>query len=263
MRITYVGHATLLIEIGGRRFLTDPNFDPRLGRVLRRVAEPGMLVEQLPRLDGILLTHAHADHLSFSSLDLLPRDIPLFAPPSLARWLTKLGYRHAEPLAAGEDVRIGDLSVFAARAQHVGARYGVDRWRADTNMYLLNSAADSAFFAGDTALTPASHGLVEQVLHSSGRELDVALLPIGHAPMWKRAVFRRGHLTPEDALSFYTRLRARWFIPYHWGTFNHLTSGAHDAIAQLRSLVQGHEGREGVRILEVGQAWANKPDPNP
>lgn len=253
MRITYIGHATLLIEIGGRRILTDPNFDPHLGRFLRRVTAPGIAPEALPQLDALLVTHAHADHLSFASLDLLPRDVPLFAPPPVATWLARRGYGQAVPLAPGGDVRLGDLTIFATAARHVGARYGVDRWRGATNMYLLDSTTHSAFFAGDTGLTPRSHGLVEEVLHAEGRTLDVALLPIGHAPWWKRASFRRGHLTPDDALAFFDRLRAEWFVPYHWGTFNHLTSNAHDAIALLRTLAERHHRESGVRILGHGE----------
>ena len=92
--VTYIGHATLLITIGGKRLLTDPNFDDALGKLLPRVSPPGIAIEELPRLDAILLTHAHADHLSFDSLDRLPRDIPLYAPPAVARWLAQQGYRH-------------------------------------------------------------------------------------------------------------------------------------------------------------------------
>src|SRR5215217_859902 len=80
VKITYVGHATLLLEIGETRILTDPNFEPSLGRFLPRVSAPGIALDALPKLDALLLTHAHADHLSFTSLDQLPRDIPLFAP---------------------------------------------------------------------------------------------------------------------------------------------------------------------------------------
>src|SRR3954465_10162029 len=98
MRVTYIGHATLLIEMGGRRLLTDPNFDPKLGRILPRVSAPGIALEQLPALDAILLTHAHADHLSFDSLDRLPPSTPVYAPPVIASWLNSLGYRQAHPL---------------------------------------------------------------------------------------------------------------------------------------------------------------------
>src|SRR5712671_2596451 len=101
LRVTYIGHATLLIEIGGKRLLTDPNFDPALGKFLSRVSAPGIALNALPKLDAILLTHAHADHLSFKSLDALPADIPLFAPPPIAKWLSKQGYSHAVGIAPG------------------------------------------------------------------------------------------------------------------------------------------------------------------
>src|SRR4029078_12077329 len=102
LRVTYIGHATLLIEIGEKRILTDPNFDPALGKFLARVSAPGIPLAELPKLDAILLTHAHADHLSFDSLDALPTDIPLFAPPPIAKWLAKQGYRHARAAPGAE-----------------------------------------------------------------------------------------------------------------------------------------------------------------
>lgn len=253
MRVTYVGHATLLIELAGRRFLTDPNFDTALGRFLPRVSKPGILVEDLPELDAILLTHAHADHLSFRSLDLLSREIPLFAPPAVAAWLIRLGYSHASPLPADGQVAIGTITVHAAAAQHRGSRYSIDRWRSAANMYLIDGGHETCFFAGDTGLSAETHRVVAEVLHRSGRSLDVALLPIGYAPWWKPG-FRRGHLSADDALTLFNRLEARYLVPYHWGTFNHVTSGAFDAIEELRSLLLTFERRENVRILEPGHS---------
>ena len=254
MQITYIGHATLLLEIAGIRVLTDPNFELKLGRFLPRVTAPGREIDALPKLDALLLTHAHADHLSFRSLDKLPRDIPLYAPPAIAHWLVKKGYSHAVSLAAGEHAELGpELRVHAARATHQGSRYGLDRWRSATNMYLLESSVESAFFAGDTALTSSTHHLVEQVLWKCGRQLDIALLPIGYAPAWKPG-FRRGHLTSDDALTLFQTLRARAMLPYHWGTFRHVTSTAHDAINRLRATLQQHDARERVHVIEPGES---------
>jgi L-ascorbate metabolism protein UlaG (beta-lactamase superfamily) len=255
VRITYIGHATLLIELAGKTFLTDPNFDPSLGKLLPRVSPPGIPIQELPKLDAVFITHAHADHLSFDSLSNLPGKAPIFAPPAIARWLKRRGYPDVNALGPGEKVQAGEVQVHAAMATHKGHRYGVDRWRGAANMYLFDTKELSCFFAGDTALTPDSTGMVETHLVPEGRRLDMALLPIGHAPWWKLQGFRKGHLTSDDALTLFDRLNARFLIPYHWGTFNHVTSKAHDAIDQLRAQLPGHTRESDVMILEPGMSF--------
>lgn len=254
MNITYIGHATLLIEIDGARILTDPNFEDTLGGFLPRVSPPGIPINELPALDAVLITHAHADHLSFKALDVLPRDAPVYAPPVIAKWLHQRGYPHVIPLAPNDSVRVRDLHIHAAAARHKGNRYGYDRRRAAANMYLLENRLESCFFAGDTGLGETTHLLVERILWLRERKLDVAMLPIGYAPWWKRKSFREGHLTSEDALELFSRLQARHLIPYHWGTFRHVTVGAHAAITRFRDLVVSHPRGSDVRIIEPGEA---------
>lgn len=250
MRITYIGHATLLIEIGGKKILTDPNFNLALGRLLARVSKPGIAIDQLPKLDMILLTHAHADHLSFRSLAEI-QHAPLFAPPAVARWIRRHGVTNAIELGPGESLTSGSLTVYVEAATHAGNRYMVDRWRKQANMYLIATKYDSVFFAGDTALRDGTTWLVEREL--KGRQLDVALLPIGYAPSWKVG-FSHGHLTSLDALTLFERLGARYLIPYHWGTFNHVTASAYDAIQEMREHVTTHTRGTDVRILNPGDS---------
>lgn len=251
IRATYIGHATLLLEIGGKRILTDPNFDPALAGFLRRVCAPGVAIDKLPRLDAVLVTHAHADHLSFASLAALPRDVPIYAPGPVQAWLKKSGYTQAVGIDAGGRVELGGLMIHATAAAHRGNRYGYDHWRSAANMYLMVAPDRSCFFAGDTGLTSSTHAVVEQQLHTARRCLDLALLPIGHAPWWKPH-FRRGHLSSEDALTLFERLAARYLVPYHWGTFHHLTSGPFDAITTLRASLTDHPRRDDVKVLEPG-----------
>jgi L-ascorbate metabolism protein UlaG (beta-lactamase superfamily) len=253
-RVTYIGHATLLIELGGKRILTDPNFDPALARVLRRVCPPGIAIDRLPDLDAVLVTHAHADHLSFTSLAALPRTVPVYAPGPVQKWLWKEGFPQALGINPGETINLGDVSVHATMAEHRGNRYGFDSWRSAANMYLLQTPRVSCFFAGDTGLIPSTHRLVETILHPTGRQLDLALLPIGYAPWWKPR-FRRGHLSSDDALTLFQRLGARYMIPYHWGTFHHLTSGPFDAITELRTSLVSHPRGDDVKVLEPGMTF--------
>ncbi|MDQ3515641.1 MAG: hypothetical protein M3403_02555, partial [Gemmatimonadota bacterium] len=96
--------------------------------------------------------------------------------------------------------------------------------------------------------------LVRTHCHDRDRRLDVALLPIGHAPWWKTG-FRKGHLTGADALDLFGRLNARYLIPYHWGTFNHVTSTAFDAIDRFRGMLPEHPRQGDVRILEPGETF--------
>ena len=119
-------------------------------------------------------------------------------------------------------------------------------------MYLVATNYESVFFAGDTALTDDTTGLVKREM--KGRQLDIALLPIGYAPQWKAESFSRGHLTSLDALTLFERLDARHLIPYHWGTFNHVTASAYDAIRELREHVKTHARGMDVRVLEPGES---------
>jgi L-ascorbate metabolism protein UlaG (beta-lactamase superfamily) len=200
-RLTYVGHAAILIEVDGVTLLTDPLLRDRIGHV-RRIAPPA--VGPL-RPDAILVSHAHRDHLDLPSLARLAPDIPTFAPPAVAELLRR-GGRTVTELRPDERVRLGPVEIVATKALHDGRRlpFGPPR---DAIGFVV-SGTTRVYFAGDTDLFDGMAAI--------GRnDLDVALLPVWG---WG-ARLPPGHLDPEGAARAAGLLRPRVAIPIHWGTY--------------------------------------------
>lgn len=205
-RITYVGHATALLEIAGVRLLTDPLLRQRLllGGA-RRLASP-VAFETYERIDAVLISHAHADHLDFPSLRLVGKEALVFAPPGAARVLRRRGYRAVTELTPGATARVGELELTVTPAAHNGHRWKLGRWPALAAGYVIAGGGRRVYFAGDTDLFAGMGALAG--------ELDAALLPIGG---WGPSV-GRGHLDPARAAEAAAMLRPRFVVPIHWGT---------------------------------------------
>jgi L-ascorbate metabolism protein UlaG (beta-lactamase superfamily) len=199
-RLTYVGHATTLIEVDGVSLLTDPVLRDRVGHV-RRIAPP---VPEDLRPDAILVSHAHRDHLDLGSLRRLPLDIPAFAPPAAAGILRRQG-REVTELEPGDSARMGEVEVAAVGAAHDGRRLPVGGSQ-DAIGFVVGGST-RVYFAGDTDLFDEMGDLAPG--------LDVALLPVWG---WG-ARLGPGHLDPERAARAAGLLRPRVAVPIHWGTF--------------------------------------------
>jgi L-ascorbate metabolism protein UlaG (beta-lactamase superfamily) len=210
--LTYVGHATVLVEMAGRRLLTDPLLRSRLAHVVRRVPVPS--AETLRNLDAVLISHAHADHLDVASLRRLAHAGPVIAPPGCRRTLARAGVRHVVALRPGERCSVGPVTIEAVPARHDGRRLPIG---ADVPAlgYLLDGPGAAVYFAGDTDLFDDMAALRDRV--------DVALLPIwGWGPR-----LPAGHLGPETAARAAQLIRPALAIPIHWGTMR--SPGEHSA----------------------------------
>lgn len=200
--LTYVGHATVLVELAGLRLLTDPLLGAGVLHVRRRVPLP--VIEDLRPVDGILVSHAHHDHLDHRSLARLAGECPVIVPRGCGAIARRAGAVEVIEVEEGDRVPLGDVVVEAVHADHDGRRRPFGPPVAALG-YLLHGAS-RVYFAGDTDLFPGMSALAGRV--------DVALLPIGG---WGPRV-PSGHLDPDRAAEAVARARPRLAVPIHWGT---------------------------------------------
>jgi L-ascorbate metabolism protein UlaG (beta-lactamase superfamily) len=200
-RISWLGHATVLLELGGIRLLTDPLLRPRVVHLRRHGTTP----EPPERVDAVLLSHLHYDHADLPSLRLLGRDVRVLAPRGSGAWLRRKGFPNAEELMAGETADVGGVEVTAVPARHDDRRRPGGGPRAEP-IGLVVVGDRRIYFAGDTDLFDGMARL---------GPLDVALLPVaGWGPK-----LGPGHLDAHRAAQAAAMIRPRLVVPIHWGSF--------------------------------------------
>jgi L-ascorbate metabolism protein UlaG (beta-lactamase superfamily) len=207
MRLTWLGHSTVLIEDGEVRLLTDPVLRARVGHLLRNGPPPDPPRE----VDAVLLSHVHYDHLDLPSLRTLGCERLVVAPRGAGALLRRRGFTAVEELLPGERTTVGGVAVRATHADHDAQRslFG----KTPSLGYLIEGSA-SAYFAGDTGVFPEMADI--------GPGLDVALLPVAG---WGRRL-PPGHLDPGGAAEALGLLRPRAAVPIHWGTYRQVGMSA-------------------------------------
>ena len=202
-RLTWVGHATVLLEIGGVRLLTDPLLRMRLGHLRRHGAPPRPEVTR--NIDAVLVSHVHLDHLDVRSLRSVGRGARAIAPRGAGRLLQRIGFAEIDEVAPGESIAVGGATVTALPAVHTARRRPLGTPVASLGYDI--AGAQRVYFAGDTELFEDMRGL-------AGR-FDVALLPVwGWGPS-----LGPGHMDPLSAAQAVALVRPQIAVPIHWGTF--------------------------------------------
>lgn len=232
---TWIGHITVLVQIGGLNILTDPVFSERCSPVQfagpKRHTPPGVTLEQLPHIDVVLLSHNHYDHLDEASVRALARQPggqPLFITPLVHRkWLSRWGVHkqveldwwdeHVLPATAQHQRTVVTLTP----AQHWSARTATDALRSLWGGFAVRNAQAHLFFAGDTAYSPDFKDIRQHfaTAHTAeqGGGFDLALLPIGaYEPRW---FMKDQHANPAEAVQIFQDLGCKRALAVHWGTF--------------------------------------------
>jgi L-ascorbate metabolism protein UlaG (beta-lactamase superfamily) len=241
--VTFLGHASFLIESADGTVLTDPVFSDRIGRIFTKRTRPCRFDPgSLSGVAGVLISHAHHDHLDYRSMDRIRPPPPVVAPWGLASSLRRHGFREIHELEPWASTRVGDWQVMAVPSRHFGGRLPLVGTSGHVG-YVL-SGPSCIYFAGDT-------GYDEAIFQKIGRkfELDLALLPIAGAVFpW----YRRNHMNAVEALQAFQCLGARRMIPMHFGTFPASFEPRERPLHQLRAEADRLGISRQVQILGEG-----------
>ncbi len=218
--VLWIGHSTFLIRIGGLTILTDPVFSQTASPLEisgpRRYVPPALEIDELPRVDVILISHNHYDHLDDASLAKLGTRFPeaaLLLPRGNEDHGRAAGFHGTLGIDVGESLTVAGVRLLALPAYHDTSRFGLDAYQTRALGYSLRAArGGSIYFAGDTGYGP----VFKQIRRAYGAH-DVALVPIGAYEPHKET--RAVHVSPEEALQVATDIGAKLAIGMHWGTF--------------------------------------------
>jgi L-ascorbate metabolism protein UlaG (beta-lactamase superfamily) len=242
----WVGHATILLRIGGLTVLTDPVFSSRVGvglglmtgGPLRHVA-PALNLRDLPKLDLILVSHAHFDHLDRPTLSRLPKSIPVITAHHNHDLIRDLGYTTVTELQWGEHLDFNGLRVTAREVKHWGARTFYDSHRGYC-AFLLEAASRRVLYGADTAYGEHFRGI---------GAVDLACLGIGAYDPYVAA-----HATPEQAVAMADHVRADHVLPMHHSTFRLSHEPMHEPMERV--LAAAGRSQDRIVVREIGGQWS-------
>ncbi|HEX4666632.1 MAG TPA: MBL fold metallo-hydrolase [Chthoniobacterales bacterium] len=240
--ITWIGHASFLIQIGGMNVLIDPNWSMWLS-VIKRLKRPGLNLDNLPSIDTVLVTHAHFDHLDRRTLRRVAADQPIVVPTGVGNLVHDLGFNIVHELDEWQDVRLGPLKVSLTPCHHWGARMLHDQHRGFGG-FVIQTNGRSIFHCGDSAYFNGFEEIGKRF------PIEVALLPIGayDAPS-KREV----HMNPEEAVRAFLELRGRTLVPMHYGTFRLGFEPLDEPPQRLLSSARAHGVDDKVLLMTEGK----------
>jgi L-ascorbate metabolism protein UlaG (beta-lactamase superfamily)/uncharacterized protein YbjT (DUF2867 family) len=261
IRVTFVNHTTVLVQMDGLNILTDPVWSERASPVpfagTKRVRQPGVPFNELPPIDVVLISHNHYDHMDVTTLKRLAKKFNpmMYMGLGVSTALNKKICKRTKELDwwQGDSVSFRKVTITFVRSRHNSQRSLFDVDKTLWGGFVIKSTSGSVYFAGDTGF-----GKCFEEIHERYPSFDVALLPIGgYAPRW---IMYSHHMDPDDAVKAHQLLHVRQSVGIHFGTFKGLTDEAiDDPQKQLKIALKAHQvDSTCFRALDFGESLTVK-----
>jgi L-ascorbate metabolism protein UlaG (beta-lactamase superfamily) len=249
LSVAYLGHATLLMNYFGVRVLSDPAFFDKVGLSFdsiftigpRRHTAAPLAPAGLGRIDVLLITHAHMDHLDLPSLKALPKDVVVVACDQCSKLLTPIGFRDVRELRWGQETQVRGLKIRAMGANHWGKRWPPYGRNYGFNSYVLEKNGHRMLLACDSANTDIFASLADN-------PPEVAAFSIGAYDPWIW-----NHANPEQVWQMFLHTGAKYLIPIHWGTFKLSNEPMMEPLTRLIAAAGNQSNR--IVVREIGSTW--------
>lgn len=241
-QVTWIGHASFLIQTEGMNLLIDPVWSTWLG-LMKRVRNPGIQIEDLPPIHAVLITHAHFDHLHLRALKRIGCGQPIVVPRGVGVLVRGRGYGEIIEMDLWGKIKLGPLEITFTPSKHWGARMVHDVHRGFGGFLIKNESGRTVYHCGDSAYFEGFARIGEEA------DIDLAMMPIG---AYESMSGRDVHLNPEEALTAFGELRAKHMVPMHYGTF---PLGGEPMDEPLRRLLAARDDRklhDSVTVLDEG-----------
>ena len=239
--LTWIGHASFLIQTPRHNILVDPNWANWL-IVIRRLKRAGLAIHDLPNIDLVLITHAHFDHLNRRTLRAIAEQQPIVVPSGVANLVHDLGFERVHEMNWWDEWAHDNLKITFTPAKHWGARVLHDHHRGYGG-FVIEFEGRQIYHCGDSAYFPGFGEIGKRLAP------EIALLPIG---AYEPPSFRDVHMGPEQAVRAFQELKSKTFVPMHFGTYRMSYEPMHEpaqrlmragteagVLSQIRFLVEG------------------------
>lgn len=253
-KITWIGHSTFLIQVAGKNILTDPIFGS-LSFIFRRIVPAVIKISDLPPIDYILISHNHFDHMNSASLQEIKKrfpDVTVLVPMGDKKWFDTHGFLNVSEHMWWDEIVdpiITDLKFYFLPANHWSQRTLFDKNRSLWGSWMIQISDFKIYFAGDT-----SWGNHFAQIGQEFKDIDIACMPI--APGEPRSWMKETHIDAHEAVRAFITLKAKLFIPMHWGTFHLGFDDFYMPITLLKASWQKYKDelkQKNLKIVKFGE----------